>query len=109
MYNDAVYIVDVHNVVIGGYIVFHCIVKKRANKSFKALPEQEALKHFGKRLKAVRKAASKSQMDLAFEKEINLRRLSAWETGEDIKLSSIVRVCNALGITLKEFFSEGFD
>lgn len=89
--------------------MFHCIVKKRTTKSFKPLPEKEALKIFGKRLKAVRKAASKSQLDLAFEKEINLRRLSAWETGEDIKLTSIVRVCNALGITLKDFFAEGFD
>jgi transcriptional regulator with XRE-family HTH domain len=78
-------------------------------KSFKPLDEKEALQRFGKRLKMVRKTAQKSQLDLAFEKDINLRRLSAWETGSDIRLTSIIRVCNALEISLSEFFAEGFE
>ncbi len=84
-------------------------MKKKPAKPFKPLEENEALKLLGKRIKAARKTAGKSQMDLAFEKDINLRRLSAWETGSDVKLTSIVRLCNALEITLSEFFSDGFD
>lgn len=109
VYFDAVKFDVPISVVISCYKPFHCIVKKRIVKSFKPLPEDEALKIFARRLKAMRKAANKSQLDLAFEKEVNLRSLSAWETGTDIKLTSIVRVCNALGITLKEFFAEGFE
>jgi transcriptional regulator with XRE-family HTH domain len=88
---------------------FTCTVKKQQTKSFKPINEEAALKLFGKRLKELRRKADISQLNLAVEKDINLRRLSAWETGSDIRLTSIIRLCNALGISLKEFFSEGFD
>ena len=32
-----------------------------------------------------------------------------YEKGEDLRFSSLVRVVNALGVTLEEFFSEGFE
>jgi len=73
------------------------------------LNEEAALRLFGRRVKQLRKSAEISQFDLAVDKDINLRRISAWETGSDIRLSSVVKLCNALGITLKEFFGEGFE
>lgn len=90
-------------------MLFTCTVKKQSNKGFKPLNEEAALRLFGRRVKQLRKSAEISQFDLAVDKDINLRRISAWETGSDIRLSSVVKLCNALGITLKEFFGEGFE
>lgn len=98
-----------HSVVIDFLKPLTCIVKKQASKNFKPLSEEAARRQFGRRLKQLRKSADISQFNLAIEQDINLRRLSAWETGSDLKFSSIVKVCNALGISVKEFFSEGFE
>lgn len=89
-------------------MLFTCAVKK-GSKAFKALDEEAALRLFGRRIKQLRKSAKYSQFDLAVEKNLNLRRLGAWEAGSNVELTSIVRLCNALGITLKEFFAEGFE
>ncbi len=109
MHNSATRNMVRHSVVIGFLNPLHCIVKKQPTKSFKPLSEEAALRQFGRRLKQLRKSADISQFNLAIEQDINLRRLSAWETGSDLKLSSVVKVCNALGISLKEFFGEGFE
>lgn len=96
------------SIVIISRILFTCVVKK-SGKAFKPLDEEAGLRLCGRRIKEIRKSAKYSQFNLAVEKDLNLRRLGAWEAGEDIKLSNIIRLCNALGITLKEFFSEGFE
>jgi transcriptional regulator with XRE-family HTH domain len=78
-------------------------------KGFVPVDEEKVRSIFGKRLKELRKKKGyKGQMGFAFEKGLNVRRYSAWETGADIKLSNIVRLCNALEISVEEFFSEGF-
>ena len=51
----------------------------------------------------------KGQFTFSAEKKINPRRLADWEQGADIKLTNINKLCNALGISLKEFFEFGFD
>ena len=104
----AVYSVAVCSVVIKCRMLFTCNVKKSA-KGFKPLDEEAAIRMFARRAKALRKEAKYSQFEFAVDKNLNLRRISAWETGADIKLSNIVKLCNALEISLKDFFTEGFD
>ncbi len=87
-------------------------MKKQATKASKTAPSKEkaALDDFGKRLNDLRKKAGhNSQLAFAYENGFNVRRYGSWELGADIKLSNIVRLCDALGISLKDFFSEGFE
>jgi len=87
-------------------------VKKQQNSADKKHVTKDVLarKHFGKRLKALRKKSGhSSQLGFAYENGFNVRRFGSWELGADIKLSNIVRICDALGISIAEFFSEGFD
>ena len=86
-------------------------MKKTAAASKKPVSKEElARKHFGKRLKALRKKSGhSSQLGFAYENGFNVRRYGSWELGADIKLSNIVRLCDALGISLEEFFKEGFE
>lgn len=84
--------------------------QKAAPKKVRTPAADKVNAQFGKRLKELRKTAGhKGQLGFAYEKGLNVRRYSAWETGADIKLSNIARICDALGITLKEFFAEGFE
>lgn len=64
----------------------------------------------GKRIKDLRiKKGYKSQETFAYDHGYTLSYYSRLERGEDIRFSSLVKVCKALGVSLKEFFSEGFD
>jgi transcriptional regulator with XRE-family HTH domain len=64
----------------------------------------------GKRIKQLRKAKGySSQETFAYDNDYTLSYYSRLERGEDIRFSSLVRVCDALEIDLKTFFSEGFD
>ncbi|CAN5549659.1 hypothetical protein BH11BAC2_BH11BAC2_06370 [soil metagenome] len=67
------------------------------------------LEKFGKRLRQLRKAAGyTSQLTFAYEQGFNPPQVNKWERGEDIKLSNISRLCDALEISVADFFSEGF-
>jgi len=66
--------------------------------------------NLGKRLKAVRKAAGYSSAEkFAYSKEINRAQYSKYEAGADIRFSSLIKVLEALDISLAEFFGEGFE
>lgn len=87
-------------------------MKKSRKKRGVASKDKQSviLEKFGKRLKELRKSAGyTSQLTFAYEQGFNPPQVNKWERGEDIKLSSIVRLCEALNITVPEFFSEGFD
>lgn len=97
-------------VVIGCDTLFTCIVKKRKTISRSASKNKRALTDFGKRLKTLRKKVGhSSQLGFAYENGFNVRRYGSWELGADIKLTNVIRICDALGISVAEFFSEGFD
>lgn len=84
--------------------------KKKSSGKRKELTEEQVIALFAKRLKELRKKAGYTgQLGFAYEKELNPRRYQSWEAGADIKLSNVSRLCNALGISLKEFFGEGFE
>jgi transcriptional regulator with XRE-family HTH domain len=50
-----------------------------------------------------------SQETFAYDNDYTLSYYSRLERGEDIRFSSLVRVCKAFDIDLKTFFSEGFE
>lgn len=45
----------------------------------------------------------------AYEKEIGRAQYGRYERGTDMRFTSIVKIAKAFGLTLEEFFSEGFE
>ena len=64
----------------------------------------------GERIKKLRKGSGYSNHEtFAYEKEIGRSQYGGYETGKDMRFSSLLKVLNALGISLEEFFREGFE
>ncbi|MFL5762939.1 MAG: helix-turn-helix domain-containing protein [Bacteroidia bacterium] len=83
------------------------MAKKKAEPKKVKPKEVQAL---AKRIKHFRvKAGYTSQETFAYDNDYTLSYYSRIERGEDIRFMSLVRVAKALGVDLKEFFSEGFD
>jgi len=71
---------------------------------------QQQLARLGKRLKALRKARGYSNYEqFAFQHGISRSQYGRYENGEDLRFSSLLRVLQALDISLAEFFAEGFE
>ncbi|MEO1262047.1 MAG: helix-turn-helix transcriptional regulator [Bacteroidota bacterium] len=69
----------------------------------------EQLENFGKRLKQIRKAKGYSNYEqFAYEHEIGRAQYGRYEKGSDIRLSTLLKLLRALGISPGEFFGEGF-
>jgi hypothetical protein len=67
------------------------------------------LKKVGNRIKQLRiKAGYASYEVFAFENNINRTQFGRYEKGEDLRISSLFKVLQALKVTPKEFFSDGF-
>jgi len=66
------------------------------------------LENLGKRIKTLRKEKESSYEQFAFKNEIHRVQYGRYENGGDMKFSSLMRVLQALDISPKEFFSEGF-
>ncbi|ARS41933.1 transcriptional regulator [Sphingobacteriaceae bacterium GW460-11-11-14-LB5] len=68
------------------------------------------LKKFGERVRALRIAKGYSSYDMfAYEHDINRSQWGRYETGKDVRLSSILQIVSVFDMTLEEFFSEGFE
>ena len=71
---------------------------------------QEELKKLGNRIKDLRvKAGFTNYEYFAYKHEIPRAQFGRYERGEDLRYTSLLKVIKALGISIKEFFSEGFD
>lgn len=82
--------------------------KKRPAKP--GLSAEEGLKRLGNRIKELRiKAGYSSYEYFAYEHNISRAQMGRYENGQDLRFSSLVKLTNAFGITLEEFFSEGFE
>lgn len=69
----------------------------------------ESIQLLGQRIRELRKAKGySSQETFAYDNDYTLSYYSRLERGEDVRFSSLVRVCEALEVDLKTFFSEGF-
>lgn len=80
------------------------------NKGKKIKDNQEDLKRLGDRIKSLRvKAGFTNYEYFAYKHEIPRAQFGRYERGEDLRYSSLLKVIRAFGITVEEFFSEGFD
>ncbi|MEO9851590.1 MAG: helix-turn-helix transcriptional regulator [Reichenbachiella sp.] len=71
--------------------------------------KEEILK-LANRIKSLRIQKGYSNYEnFAYEHKIPRAQYGRYEKGEDLRYSSLLKVVQALGISLSEFFSEGFD
>lgn len=78
-----------------------------ANKDDYTIQQIESL---AKRLKEVRKGKGFSNYEqFAFENEISRAQYGRYEKGHDLRFSSLIKILKAMDISLKDFFSKGFE
>jgi transcriptional regulator with XRE-family HTH domain len=72
--------------------------------------KEETLQKLAKRIKELRIAKGYSSYEyFAYEHNISRAQYGRYEKGEDLRFSTLAKIINAFGITMKDFFSEGFD
>ena len=83
--------------------------KSPQKKTRPQLDTDEQLKRLGARIKQLRiKAGYTSYEYFAYEHNISRAQFGRYENGQDIRFSTLIRIVDAFGMTLEEFFSEGF-
>ena len=71
-------------------------------------PEDQLLK-LGARIKALRiKAGYASYETFAYEHGLPRAQYGRYEQGKDLRFSSLIKVIASLGMTLEDFFKDGF-
>ena len=71
---------------------------------------EKQLHNLGERFKTLRKERGFSNYEqFAFDNEIPRAQYGRYENGEDLRFSSLLKVLKAMDISLKDFFSEGFE
>ncbi|MES2456360.1 MAG: helix-turn-helix transcriptional regulator [Bacteroidota bacterium] len=74
------------------------------------LDEKEYLQKLGTRVKSLRLAAGYTNYDFfAYDHNISRTQWGRYENGQDLRYTSLLKVVGAFGMTLEEFFSEGFE
>ena len=74
------------------------------------LSPDKYLPKLGKRIKSLRLAVGYTSYDqIAYELGMNRSQWGRYENGKDLTFSSLLKVVGAFGMTLEEFFSEGFE
>lgn len=87
-----------------------CVVRKTAKKTAKPIVKEVALKNLGERIKQLRiKSGYTNYEYFAYENDISRAQYGRYERGEDIRFGTLIKIINAFGLTIEEFFSEGFD
>jgi transcriptional regulator with XRE-family HTH domain len=72
--------------------------------------QNEDLKRLGERIRALRiKKGYSNYENFAYDHNIARAQYGKYENGENLRYTSLLRVIKALGVTLQEFFSEGFE
>ena len=69
------------------------------------------LKKIGSKLRKLRKAAGYNNSDdFAYDHNINRSQYGKYEAGaQDMRLSTLLKTVNLLGITLEDFFKQGLN
>jgi len=76
-------------------------------KTPKEKPQEVLL--LAERIKQLRKERGySSQETFAYDNDYTLSYYSRLERGEDIRFTSLIKVCKALNVDLNTFFSKGF-
>jgi hypothetical protein len=82
--------------------------KKQAES--KIFNTEDQLKKLGERIKQLRiKKGYTSYEYFAYDNNISRAQMGRYEKGQDLRFTSLAKVVYALGVTMEEFFSEGFD
>lgn len=84
--------------------------RKQEPLSIKTIDAEPELKKIGIRIKELRKKKGYTSYE-AFANEHDIHRVQwgRYEQGMDMYVSTLVKITTLLGITLQEFFAEGFD
>lgn len=103
----------IDSVFLGSALKIVCVLffgmEKGKKKSVQLDPAAELVK-LGNRIRALRIAKGYTSHEIfAYEHKIPRAQYGRYERGLDLQYSSLIKVINALGISLKDFFSEGFD
>ncbi|GAA3643573.1 helix-turn-helix domain-containing protein [Flavivirga jejuensis] len=76
----------------------------------KNLHSKDILQKLGNRLRELRIEKGYSNYEqFAFDNEIPRSQYGRYEKGSDLRITSLLKVLEALDISLTDFFSEGFD
>lgn len=68
------------------------------------------IQNLGKRFTQLRKEAGFTNYEqFAYENTLSRSNYGRYEKGADMQFSTILKICEAHKITLKDFFSQGFD
>lgn len=87
-----------------------CSVKKSTKKTLKPILKEDALKNLGGRIKQLRiKSGYTNYEYFAYENNISRAQYGRYERGEDIRFGTLIKIINAFGLTIDEFFAEGFE
>ena len=71
---------------------------------------EKQLHNLGERFKKLRKERDFSNYEhFAYENDLSRTQYGRYENGEDLRFSSLLKVLKAMNISLKDFFSEGFE
>ncbi len=73
---------------------------------------EEIIQKLGKRIKLLRKREGFNSYELfAYDIEISRSGMSNYESGnfEDIRFKTLLKIIDGLGLSVSEFFSEGFE
>ena len=92
-------------------LLFVCSMKKASTSSSKIqkLPNKD-LKQLAKRIKDLRiKKGYTNYEYFAYDNNIPRSQFGRYESGEDLRYTSLLKVIRAFDMSLTEFFSEGFD
>lgn len=86
----------------------------RTPSFFETMVEQtdytsEQLKKLGERIRVLRKKKYSSHEDFCYEHGFSRSQYWRYESGKDLRFSTLLRILEALNISVEEFFSEGFD
>jgi hypothetical protein len=83
----------------------------KANKKRRQVTEDpnEVLKKMGDKMKLIRKSMGyENSDDFAYDSELNRSQYGKYEAGsQDMRISSLLKAINGLGLTIEEFFSDG--
>lgn len=85
--------------------------KKKQSTKRKTNPDIEnGLAQMGRRIKKLRIEQGYSAAEyFAYDHNIARAQYARYEQGEDLRLSTLIRIVKAFDMSLTEFFSEGFE
>lgn len=85
--------------------------KVKYGNRYKAFEEKPLeIQHLATRIKQLRiNAGFTSGETFAYDNDWSRSSYSRMERGEDVRFSTLVRLCKIHGISLEQFFKEGFD